>query len=150
MFTPNQERAAAEMIRVCRLGGKIGMANWTPDGFIGQLVKTLGKHVAPPAGVKSPALWGTRAGIEELFKGQASVIGVEHRAFAFRYRSPHHFLPAFRTHYGPVLKSFDNLGAAAQVALERDILALISQFNRSGDGTMVVSNEYLEIVIVRR
>ena len=112
MFTPNQERAAAEMVRVCKSGGKIGLANWTPDGFIGQLFKTLGKHVAPPAGVKSPALWGTKARIEELFKGQASAIGIEPRAFAFRYRSSMHFLAVFRTYYGPVLKAFNTWGPA--------------------------------------
>jgi len=150
MFTPNQERAAAEMIRVCKSGGKIGMANWTPDGFIGQLFKTLGGHVAPPAGVKSPALWGTKARLDELFTGQASAIGVEPRAFVFRYRSPMHFLAVFRTYYGPVLKAFNSLEAGAQAALERDIISLVGRFNRSGDGTMVVPSEYLEIVIVRR
>ena len=150
MFTPNQERAAAEMARVCKSGGKIGLANWTPDGFIGQLFKTLGKHVAPPAGVKSPALWGTKARLEELFKGQASAIGIEPRAFAFRYRSAQHFLAIFRTYYGPVHKAFNTLQAGAQAALESDILALIGQFNRSGDGSMVVPSDYLEIVIVRR
>jgi len=148
MFTPNQERASAEMVRVCKPGGKIGMANWTPDGFIGQLFKTLGKHVAPPAGVKSPALWGTRARLDELFKGHA--VGAEQRAFVFRYRSAQHFLAVFRTYYGPVLKAFAALQPAAQEALERDIIALIGQFNRSGDGTMVVPSDYLEIVIVRR
>ncbi len=150
MFTPNQERAAAEMVRVCKSGGKIGLANWTPDGFIGQLFKTLGTHVAPPAGVKSPALWGTKARIEELFKGQASAIGIEPRAFAFRYRSSMHFLAVFRTYYGPVLKAFNTLGPGAQAELERDVLALVGRFNRSGDGTMVVPSDYLEIVVVRR
>ena len=148
MFTPNQERAAAEMVRVCKPGGKIGLANWTPDGFIGQLFKTLGKHLPPPAGVKSPALWGTRARIEELFKGQ--MIGTEPRAFVFRYRSAEHFLDVFRTYYGPVLKAFAALEVDAQKALERDIIALVGQFNRSGDGTMVVPSDYLEIVVVRR
>ena len=150
MFTPNQEQAAAEMVRVCKPGGKIGMANWTPEGFIGQLFKTLGKHLPPPAGVKSPALWGTKARLEELFKGQASAIGIEPRAFAFRYRSAEHFLDVFRTYYGPVLKAFAALEAGAQKALERDISALVGQFNRSGDSTMVVPSDYLEIVVVRR
>jgi ubiquinone/menaquinone biosynthesis C-methylase UbiE len=150
MFTPNQERAAGEMLRVCKPGGKIGMANWTPEGFIGQLFKTLGKHVAPPAGVKSPATWGTKARLEELFNSQASAIGLEKRSFAFRYRSAEHFLKVFRTFYGPVLKAFDALKPDAQAALRSDILALVGQFNRSGDATMVVPSEYLEIVIIRR
>jgi hypothetical protein len=150
MFTPNQERAAAEMLRVCKPGGQIGMANWTPEGFIGQLFKTLGKHVAPPAGVKSPALWGTRARLDELFKAEASRIGVEQRAFVFRYRSPQHFVDVFRTFYGPVLKAFAALESGAQANLERDIIGLVGQFNRSGDGSMVVPSDYLEIVIVRR
>jgi SAM-dependent methyltransferase len=150
MFTPNQGRAAAEMARVCKSGGKIGLANWTPDGFIGQLFKTLGNHLPPPAGVKSPALWGTKARLEELFKGQASAIGIEARAFVFRYRSAQHFLDVFRTYYGPVLKAFAALQPATQVTLERDIISLVGRFNRSGDGTMVVPSDYLEIVIVRR
>jgi SAM-dependent methyltransferase len=149
MFTPNQERAAGEMLRVCKPGGKIGLANWTPEGFIGQLFKTLGKHVAPPAGVKSPALWGTKARLDELFKSQASRIGTEKRMFVFRYRSAQHFLDVFRTFYGPVLKAFEALKPDAQAALQSDILALIATFNRSGDATMVVPSEYLEIVIVR-
>jgi len=150
MFTPNQERAAAEMARVCKRGGKIGLANWTPAGFIGQLFKTIGKHMPPPAGVKSPALWGTRARIAELFEGQASSVVVTDRNFVFRYRSPQHWLDIFKTYYGPVLKTFAALDAAAQAALTSDLMALIAQFNRSGDGTMVVPSEYLEIVITRR
>ena len=150
MFTPNQERAAAEMARVCRRGGKIGLANWTPTGFIGQLFKTIGKHNPPPAGVKSPALWGTRARIAELFDGQASAVVVTDKNFVFRYRSPDHWLEIFRNYYGPVLKTFAALDAAAQAALTSDLRALIAQFNRSGDGTMVVPGEYLEIVITKR
>ena len=150
MFTPNQERAAAEMARVCKRGGKIGLANWTPAGFIGQLFKTIGKHMPPPAGVKSPALWGTRARIAELFEGQARSVVVTDRNFVFRYRSPQHWLDIFKTYYGPVLKTFAALDAAAQAALTSDLMALIAQFNRSGDGTMVVPSEYLEIVITRR
>src|SRR5690349_5064048 len=92
MFTPNQEKAAAEMLRVCRSGGKIGLANWTPQGFVGQLFKTLASHMPPAAGVKSPALWGTRARIEELFGGQATSIETLPRNFVFRYRSPQHWM----------------------------------------------------------
>lgn len=149
MFTPDQDRAAAELARVCRRGGRIGLANWTPDGFIGQLFKTIGKYVPPATGVRSPALWGTRARIEELFSAQAAEIRTAQRHFVFRYRSPEHWIHIFRTYYGPLLKAFAALDAAAQAALEEDVRQLIARFNRAGDGTMVVPSEYLEIVITR-
>jgi ubiquinone/menaquinone biosynthesis C-methylase UbiE len=149
MFTPDQDRAAAEMVRVCRRGGKIGLANWTPEGFIGQLFKTIGRHLPPPAGTRSPALWGTRARLAELFEPQASVQATP-RQFVFRYRSPEHWLEIFRTYYGPLLKTFAALPAPAQSALEQDLIDLIGRFNRSGDGTMVVPSEYLEVVLTRR
>jgi ubiquinone/menaquinone biosynthesis C-methylase UbiE len=148
MFTADQDKAAAEMLRVCRSGGKIGMANWTPDGFIGQLFKTLGKHVTPPAGVKSPALWGTRARLDEMF-GKGGEIDAQPRMFVFRYRSPEHWLEVFKTFYGPMLKAFATLDAAKQDALRNDLLALVRQFNRANDGTMAVRSEYLEVVITK-
>src|SRR5690242_9448370 len=111
MFTPDQDKAAAELLRVCRGGGKIGLANWTPDGFIGQVFKTLGKYLPPPAGAKSPALWGTFARLDELFGDEAASIKAESRMFKFRYRSPDHFLDVFKTFYGPVLKAFAALDA---------------------------------------
>ena len=147
MFTADQEKAAAELMRVCKSGGKIGLANWTPDGFIGQLFKTIGKHLPPPAGVKSPALWGTQARITEMFGSHASSIKAESRNFAFRYRSAQHWLEVFKTYYGPLLKAFAGLQPPAQAALESDVIALIERFNRSGDASMVVPSEYLEIVI---
>lgn len=150
MFTSNQDKAAAELIRVCKPGGTIGLANWTPEGFVGQLFKTIGKHSPPPAGVKSPALWGTRARITELFGAQASAIRIEPRHFMFRYRSPQHWLEVFRTYYGPVLKTFAALPAEAQSALTTDLLSLAGTFNRSGDATLVAPAEYLEIVVTRR
>jgi ubiquinone/menaquinone biosynthesis C-methylase UbiE len=149
MFTPDQDRAAAELARVCRRGGRIGLANWTPDGFIGQLFKTIGKYIPPATGVRSPALWGTRVRIEELFSAQAAEIRTAQRHFVFRYRSPEHWIHIFRTYYGPLLKAFAALDAAAQAALEEDVRQLIARFNRAGDGTMVVPSEYLEIVITR-
>jgi ubiquinone/menaquinone biosynthesis C-methylase UbiE len=149
MFTPDQDRAAAEMTRVCKRGGKIGLANWTPDGFIGQLFKTIGKHVPPAPGARSPALWGTRARIAELFERSAASVASAQRNFVFRYRSPAHWLEVFKSYYGPVLKTFAALDPAAQAVLDRDLLALIDQFNRSTDGSMVVPSEYLEIVITR-
>jgi SAM-dependent methyltransferase len=150
MFTPDQERAAAEMIRVCRPGGKIGLANWTPEGFIGQLFKTVGRHIAPLAGVESPTLWGTRGRITELFGTQAASISVEPRDFVFRYRSPDHWLEVFKAYYGPLLKAFAALDPVAQSALATDLLALIGRFNRSDDRSMVVPSEYLEVVISRQ
>ena len=150
MFTANQDKAAAELIRVCKSGGKIGLANWTPDGFIGQLFKTIGKHMPPPAGVKSPALWGTRARIDELFKAQASAIEVSERNFMFRYRSAQHWIDVFKACYGPLLKTVAALPPQGQAALLADIAALIDRFNQAKDGTMVVPGAYLEIVIVKR
>ena len=150
MFTPDQDKAASELARVCRSGGKIGLANWTPQGFIGQLFKTIGKHLPPPAGVKSPALWGTRARLEEMFASQASDISAEPRMFVFRYRSPEHWLDVFKTFYGPTLKAFAALDESGQAALRRDLLALLGEFNHADDGTIVVHSEYLEVVITKR
>jgi ubiquinone/menaquinone biosynthesis C-methylase UbiE len=150
MFTADQDKAAAELVRVCKPGGKIGLANWTPDGFIGQLFKTIGKHMPPPAGVKSPALWGTGARITEFFGAQASSIQLEQRDFVFRYRSAQHWLDVFKTYYGPLLKTFGALDPRAQTALTDGLFALIKRFNRSGDKTMVVPSEYLEVVVTRR
>lgn len=150
MFTPDQDKASAELIRVCRPGGKIGLANWTPEGFIGQIFKTIGKHLPPPAGVKSPALWGTRARIDQMFEAQASSIKSETRHFVFRYQSPEHWLQIFKSYYGPMLKAFATVEPAAQTALTSDIMAQISRFNRSGDAGMVVPSEYLEIVVTRQ
>jgi len=150
MFTPDQDRAAAELVRVCRRGGRIGLANWTPEGFIGQLFKTIGRHVPPPPGARSPALWGTSARLAELFGPHATSVASAQRHFVFRYRSPAHWLEIFRTYYGPMLKAFAALPPAGQVTLEHDLLALIGQFNRSGDRTMVVPSEYLEVVVTRR
>jgi len=149
MFTPEPRRAAAELLRVCKPRGRIGLANWTPDGFIGQLFKTIGRHLSPPAGVESPALWGTRARIEMLFGEQARTIETATRHFEFRYRSPEHWLEVFSTYYGPVLKAFAGLDAVARPALANDLLALIARFNRAGDGTMVAPSEYLEIVVTK-
>jgi SAM-dependent methyltransferase len=150
MFTPDQDKAAAELLRVCKPGGKIGLANWTPDGFIGQLFKTLGKYIAPPCGVKSPALWGTRGRLDELFAIEAANISAEPRMFVFRYRSPQHWIEVFRTFYGPLLKAFEALGPEGQAALTSDLEALIDDFNRAQDGTMIVRSEYLEVVITKK
>jgi SAM-dependent methyltransferase len=150
MFCADQDRAAAELLRVVKPGGRIGLANWTPEGFIGQLFKIIGKYLPPPAGVRSPAIWGTRSWLNSTFGAQASDVAVEARHFVFRYRSPRHFLGLFREYYGPVLKAFEALDAAGRDALAQDIIDLIGRFNRSGDDTMVVPSEYLEVVVTRR
>ncbi|QIO98382.1 class I SAM-dependent methyltransferase [Bradyrhizobium symbiodeficiens] len=150
MFTPDQDKAASELARVCKSGGKIGLANWTPQGFIGQLFKTIGKRVPPPAGVKSPALWGTEARLQEMFGSQASEITAEPRMFVFRYRSPDHWLDVFKSYYGPMLKAFAALDEIGQAALRHDLMALLGEFNHAEDGTVVVHSEYLEAVITKR
>ncbi len=150
MFTPNQDKAASELARVCRPGGRIGLANWTPDSFIGQLFKTIGKYIPPAPGVKSPALWGTKARLEELFGGTAREIRATRRDFAFRYRSSAHWIEVFRTYYGPMNKAFGALDADKQAAFTQDLLALMESRNRSGDRTLVLPSEYLEVVIERK
>jgi ubiquinone/menaquinone biosynthesis C-methylase UbiE len=149
MFTPNQAKAASEMQRVCRSGGMIGMANWTPEGFIGQVFKTLGKHIAPPAGVSSPALWGTKGWIDQHFGPKAKRITIESKAFVFRYRSPEHFMDVFRTYYGPVHKAFLALDPAGQAALAKDLMTTIASFNTATDGSMQVPSAYSEIVMAK-
>ncbi len=149
MFVADHARAAAELVRVCKRGGKVGMANWTPTGFIGQLFKTIGAHVPPAPGARSPALWGTRAHLEELFDTSMTSIETVQRNFVFRYRSPGHWLNVFKRYYGPVLKTFAALEPTAQDALQRDLLALMERFNRAGDGTIVIPSEYLEVVVTR-
>jgi SAM-dependent methyltransferase len=149
MFAPDQDRAAAEMLRVCKRGGKIGLANWTPEGFIGQMFKVMGKHVAPPAGVKPPPLWGSPARLGELFDSKKASVDHAKREFNFRYRSPAHWVDIFRTWYGPVHKAFGTLDGAGQAALEKDLLALVARMNRAKDGTMSVPSEYLEVVVTR-
>jgi SAM-dependent methyltransferase len=148
MFTPDQEKAAAELARVCRPGGKIGLANWTPESFVGQVFRTLGRYLPPAAGTRSPMLWGTRGRLEELFDVKATGLTVVRRHFTFRYRSPLHWLEVFRTYYGPMFKAFANLDPAAQESLTRDLLELMARSNRSGDGTLVLPSEYLEVVVV--
>jgi ubiquinone/menaquinone biosynthesis C-methylase UbiE len=149
MFTPHQEQAAAELARVCCPGGKIGLANWTPESFVGQLFKTIGKYVPPAPGMKSPALWGSKAHLEMLF-GATGTVKAETKSFAFRYRSPEHWLQVFRSYYGPVHKAFAAIDPQAREALTKDLYALIEGFNVAFDGTLVVPSEYLEVVVTRR
>jgi SAM-dependent methyltransferase len=150
MFTPDHARAAAELLRVTRAGGRIGLANWTPAGFIGQLFKVIGVYLPPAAGLKSPALWGTEAHLAELFGAKAAQIRCERRHFNFRYQSAAHWLQIFRDYYGPTHKAFAALDATGQHALERDITALLERMNTAGAASLVVPGEYLEVVIVKR
>jgi SAM-dependent methyltransferase len=149
MFTPDHQRLARETLRVLRDGGRIGLANWTPDGFIGRLFKVIGAHVPPPTGLRSPALWGTEPHIVELFGPQAAQIRCERRFFNFRYRSAAHWLQVFRDYYGPTLKAFAALDDAGRQALERDITALLDSLNVAGPDSLVVPSEYLEVVITK-
>lgn len=149
MFTPNQNKSASELVRVIKSGGKIGLANWTPSSFIGQVFKTIGKHVAPPTGVNSPAAWGDREWIENTFGSNVTVQSFKAKNFVFRYRSPEHFMEYFRTFYGPMQKAFLALDEAGQNALNNDMLALIEEFNTANDGTARILSEYAEIVLVK-
>jgi len=150
MFTPEHRRAAGEMMRVLRPGGRLGMANWTPEGFIGRLFKVIGRHVPPPAGLQSPALWGTEAHLREMFGANAAALRAERRMFNFRYRSAAHFLQVFRDYYGPTHKAFGALDAAGQAALARDVTALLDEMNVAGPASLVVPGEYLEIVVTKQ
>ena len=150
MFTPDHTRPAREMLRVLRSGGRIGLANWTPEGFIGQLFKTIGAYLPPPAGLKSPALWGTEPHIVELFGAQAADIRTARRHFNFRYHSAAHWVQIFRDYYGPTLKAFAALEEQARQSLEADIVALLERLNVAGGHSLVVPGEYLEVVVVKR
>ncbi len=150
MFAPHQAQAASELVRICRPGGKIGLANWTPEGFIGQLFKTLGNYIAPPAGVESPAQWGVQSWLTKTFGSKMSTMSLDKRNFIFRYSSPAHFLAFFRQYYGPVHKAFLTLESAAQDALAADMLALIAKLNTATDGSMRVPSEYAEVVVVKK
>ena len=150
MFTPDHVRCAGEMLRVVREGGRIGLANWTPEGFIGRLFKVIGAHVPPPAGLKSPALWGTESHLHALFGTRAAQIRCERRHFNFRFRSAAHWVQVFRDFYGPTHNAFAALDTTGQAALERDIVALLEQLNTAGASSLVVPSEYLEVVITTR
>ena len=150
MFAPDQEQAARELLRVCRPGGKIGLANWTPDGFIGEIFRTNGRYVPPPAGLKSPVLWGTDLRLRELFGDAIAEIAVTKRPFVFRYRSPEHWVEFFRAYYGPTQKAFEALDQVQQADLARDLREVLDRFNRAEDGTLVAPSDYLEVVVVKR
>jgi len=149
MFTPDQEKAASELLRVCRSGGKIALANWTPESFVGGLFKVITKHLSPPAGAPKPSVWGTETWINDHFGDAASEIRISRKSFNFYHLSPKAFVDFFRTYYGPTERAFLALGEAGREDLERDFIALIDECNQSTDGTMCVPSEYLEIVITK-
>jgi SAM-dependent methyltransferase len=149
MFTPDQERSASELLRVCRPGGRVGLTNWTPEGFIGQMFKVVGRYAPPPAGVRPPLEWGTEARLAELFGTEVLTLEVQRREFVFRYRSAEHWLDTFRDYYGPTHKAFGNLDAAERSAFEHDLLTLAREHNTSITGALRIPSEYLEIVAVK-
>jgi ubiquinone/menaquinone biosynthesis C-methylase UbiE len=150
MFAPDQEKTAEELLRTCRPGGKIGLANWTPDGFIGNMFRILGKHVPPPPGIKPPPLWGTEERLRELLGEGVASLEVTKRSYTWRYPSAGHFVEYFRTYYGPTLKAFESLDADGQEALAKDLEELLEKWNTSGEATLIVPSDYLEAVAVRR
>ncbi|WP_166223823.1 class I SAM-dependent methyltransferase [Pseudomonas atagonensis] len=150
MFAPDQSQAANELGRVCRSGGRIGLANWTPEGFVGQMFKTLARHVPPPAGAQPPSNWGTEAWLHAHFDDRDFLLQVTRREFNFRYRSAVHFIDIFRHWYGPVHKAFAVLPPESAQALENDLADLINRSNRAGEASLVVPSEYLEVVITKR
>lgn len=150
MFTPDHTRPAREMLRVVRDGGRIGLANWTPEGFIGQLFRVIGNYIPAPAGLKSPALWGTEPYIVELFGAHATDIRTVRKNFNFRYRSAAHWIQFFRDFYGPTHKAFAALDPVGRIALAKDITALLDICNVAGPASLVVPSEYLEVVIERK
>lgn len=149
MFAPDQGQAARQLARVCRPGGRIGLANWTPQGFVGQMFKTLGRHVPPPAGALPPSRWGDEEQLRVLFDEEVGTISASRQQFNFRYRSPAHFIEVFRTWYGPVHKAFAALDSERATALEQDLTQLLEGANVAGDSSLVVPSEYLEVVITR-
>jgi ubiquinone/menaquinone biosynthesis C-methylase UbiE len=150
MFAPDQTRAAAEMARVCRPGGRIGLANWTPDSLVGRMFKVLGRQAPPPAGVQPPSLWGVETHLQSLFGDSAANLKVTPRVFPFRYRSAAHFVDVFRQWYGPVHKAFAALPADKAQVLEQELVALLEEMNTAGPDSLVVQSAYLEVVVTRR
>jgi SAM-dependent methyltransferase len=150
MFAPDHARAAAELLRVSRPGGTIALASWTPDGFIGDLFRTVAAHVAPPAGVQSPMLWGTEPHLRELFGGGIASLAITDRIFTWRFRSPEEFVGFFRRWYGPTVKAFAALEASEQDALERDLVDLARRWDRLGSDATAIPAAYTEAIAIRR
>lgn len=150
MFAPDQAQAAAELLRVCRSGGRIGLSNWTPEGLVGEIFAITARHIPPPPGLMSPARWGTEDGLYALFGDNVSELSIDRRDFVFRFRSPEHWLEFFRTYFGPINRAFETLDPGGREVLAADLLNVLYRFNRSGDGTLVAPAEYLEVVMTRQ
>jgi ubiquinone/menaquinone biosynthesis C-methylase UbiE len=150
MFAPDHARAASELLRVCRPGGTIALASWTPDSFLGELFRTVAAHVPPPAGVPSPMLWGTERHLQELFGDRVTCLEVTERTFTWRFASAEEFVDFFRTWYGPTLKAFAALEGAARAALEHDLLALARRHDRLGVDAVAIPATYVEAVALAR
>ena len=150
MFAPDQTQAARELLRVCRPGGKIGLANWAPDGWVGELFRAMAHHEPPTPGYTSPMRWGTEAGLAELFGDSLASLKVERRTFLFRYASADHWLDLFRSYFGPTRQAFESLDLARQQALAADLTDIVRWFNQSNDETIVLPGDYLEVVAIRR
>lgn len=147
MFAPNQARVAGELLRVCRTGGKIALANWTPEGFLGDLFRAVAQYVPPPAGLPSPFAWGREDDVRALFGSKARVVSSERKDFVFRYESPAHFIHIFRTFYGPTLKAFEALDEVGRARLDADLTRLLTSQDRRAGRALAVPAEYLEIVL---
>lgn len=149
MFAPDHAKSAHELARVVRPGGRIGLANWTPDSLIGRMFKVLGRYVPPPTGVQPPSLWGIESHLRALFGHAASSMQATPRQFAFRYRSAAHFIDVFRSWYGPVNKAFAAQTPERAQALAGELAALLEGLNRAAPDSLVVPSEYLEVVVTR-
>jgi SAM-dependent methyltransferase len=150
MFAPDQRRAAGELLRVCRPGGKVALACWTPDSFAGEMFRTIGRFVPPPPGLKPPMVWGTREGVSALLGDGTSGVTIERRQFVQRFASAEHWLEVFRNWFGPVRRAFESLDAPAQEELSRELIALLRRHDRSGGESLVAPMDYLEIVALRQ
>jgi len=150
MFAPDHEKAAQELLRVCKPNGKIGLANWSPEGFWGEIFRLRGKYIPPEENLKPPGEWGTEQRIKELFENHTSEIKINKRTALFRYKSVEHFIEFFKTYFGPILKTFEALDEQQQNQYQKDIEQKVIQFNQSGDNTVVIPAEYLEIVMVKK
>jgi SAM-dependent methyltransferase len=149
MFAADQEKAAAELLRVCKPGGRIGMANWVPDGGVGKMFMTIAKHAPPPPGVNSPLLWGTEERLRELFGDEVSDLRLERRKSRQAFRSADHFLDFFRTYFGPTKVAYERVGPEGEEALTADFRAYLEESNVAGDRALVLEPEYLQVVATR-